>query len=51
MKDNPYVSAEEIAEILNVPVTAVRYRIRVMKEKGQIRRVGSTKAGVWQIIE
>ena len=51
MKENPFVNAEEISEKLNVPVTKVRYHIRTMKKNGEIQRVGSTKAGTWEILK
>lgn len=51
MKENPAISANEIAEILNVKAEAVRYRIKLMKKSGEITRKGATKAGEWEVIE
>ena len=51
MKENPTISANEIAEILNVKAEAVRYRIKLMKKSGEITRKGATKAGEWEVIE
>ena len=51
MKENPFINAEELAEKMNVSVTKVRYHIRAMKKSGEIQRVGSTKAGTWQILK
>lgn len=51
MKENPSISANEIADRLNVTPETVRYRIKVMKKAGAIRRKGSTKAGEWEVIE
>ena len=36
---------------LNVSATKVRYHIRAMKKNGEIQRVGSTKAGTWEILK
>lgn len=49
--ENPAISANEIAEILNVKAEAVRYRIKLMKKSGEITRKGATKAGEWEVIE
>ena len=51
MKENPTISANEIAEMLNVKAEAVRYRIKLMKKSGEIIRKGATKAGEWEVIE
>ena len=51
MKENPYISAAEIAESLNVTAETIRYRIKIMKKAGEIQRVGSTKAGKWEVLE
>ena len=51
IKENPFISANEIAESLNVTAETVRYRIKVMKRAGEIKRKGSTKAGKWEVIE
>lgn len=51
MKVNPTISANEIAERLNVKAESVRYRIKLMKKSGEITRRGATKAGEWEVIE
>ena len=51
MTENPAISANEIAEMLNVKAEAVRYRIKLMKKSGEITRRGATKAGEWEVIE
>ena len=51
MKENPYINATELAESLNVTAETIRYRIKIMKKAGEIQRVGSTKAGKWEVTE
>lgn len=51
MKENPTISADEIAERLTVKAEAVRYRIKLMKKSGEIKRKGSTKSGAWEVVE
>lgn len=50
MKENPMISASEIAKILSVSAESVRYRIKIMKRAGEIQRKGSTKKGRWEIM-
>ncbi len=50
MKENPMISASEIAKILIVSAESVRYRIKIMKRAGEIQRKGSTKKGRWEIM-
>ena len=51
MRENPTISAVEIAERLNVKAEAVRYRVKLMKKSGEIVRRGATKSGEWEVIE
>ena len=51
MKENPSISAQEIADTLNITAETARYRIKVMKKAGEIVRKGSTKAGEWEVID
>ena len=51
MKENPKISAEEIAKALDVKADAIRYRIKIMKKNGEIDRKGATKAGEWIVTE
>lgn len=50
MKEKPTISANEIANILNVSAESIRYRIKIMKKVGEIQRKGSTKKGEWIIM-
>ena len=51
MKVNPKISADEIAEKLNIKAESVRYRIKLMKKSGEVARKGSTKSGKWEVID
>ena len=51
MKENPLISANEIAEMLNMKADAVRYCIKLVKKSGEITRRGATKAGECKVIE
>ena len=47
---NPEVTADEIADMLDVSIRHARRLLAEMKGKNVIRRVGSDKAGRWEIV-
>lgn len=51
IKQNRNITAAEISEQLNISLSTVKRRIRGLKDKGIIERIGSDKTGYWKIIE
>ena len=51
VENNPYLSVEDIARMVNLSKIGVRYHIKNLKRKGKIRRKGHGKGGSWEIIE
>ena len=51
IKQNNRIKAAQISEDLNVSLSTVRRKIKVLKEKGLLERIGSDKTGYWRIIE
>ncbi len=51
IKENPEISTQEIADILNISRRAVTKQIAKLKEQGAIRRVGADKGGHWEIVD
>jgi len=49
-RDNK-TTAKEISERLKMSLSTVRRKIKDLKEKGKIERIGSDKTGHWKIIE
>ena len=49
IKKNPAITQTEMAKILNLTRDGISYNIKILKEKGIIERVGSTKNGIWKI--
>ena len=49
IKKNPTITQTEMAKILNLTRDGISYNIKILKEKGLIERVGSTKNGIWKI--
>ena len=50
-KQNNKITAAEIGERLNISLRTAKRKIKVLKEKGTIERIGSDKTGYWKIIE
>ena len=51
LKENPYITAEQIAEIIGVSKPTVERELKSMKQNNIIKRVGSPKTGNWEIIK
>ena len=49
IKENPTITAEEIRIKLNIGIATVKRKIKMLKEKGIITRLGSDKTGSWKI--
>ena len=47
---NPNVTASEIAMELGISSRAIEKRIRILREKGVIRRIGGDRGGYWEVI-
>ena len=51
LKQNKEVKATEISKQLNISLSTVKRKIKDLKEKGVVERIGSDKTGYWGIIE
>ena len=51
IKKNPSITQTEMAKELDLTRDGISYNIKILKEKGKIERVGSTKNGMWKIVE
>ena len=49
IKKNPSITQVEMANVLGLTRDGISYNIRILKEKGLIERIGSTKNGTWKI--
>ena len=49
IKKNPAITQVEMAKILDLTRDGISYNIKILKEKGIIERVSSTKNGIWKI--
>jgi len=51
VKRNNKITAKEISEQLKFSLSTAKRKIKKLKEKGIIERIGSDKTGYWRIIE
>lgn len=48
--ENPKITASDISKRLGISIATAKRRIKVLKEMGIIKRIGSDKVGSWQIV-
>lgn len=51
IKQNNAITAKEISEKLNLSLSSVRRKIKILKTNGQLERIGSDKTGHWKIVQ
>ena len=51
IKDNPEISANELAYIINRSSRTIERTIAKLKKEGRIKRIGPDKGGHWEVIE
>jgi predicted HTH transcriptional regulator len=51
IKDNPEISANELAYIVNRSSRTIERTIAKLKKEGRIKRIGPDKGGHWEVIE
>lgn len=47
----PHLSARELATLLNKTTRTVERHLKTLRQQGRLKRVGSDKAGHWEVIE
>ena len=50
LKADPFVSYDELSELMGVPRRTVARRIKELADAGRIRRVGASKNGHWEVL-
>jgi len=51
LAQQPHLSARELAALLNKATRTVERHLKILREQGRLKRVGSDKAGHWVVIE
>lgn len=47
---DPFVTAEELGEVLSIGVATVKRRLAKLQSAGRIKRTGSRKTGAWEVL-
>ena len=50
LKADPFVSYDELSELLGVPRRTIARRIKELTDAGKIRRIGAAKNGYWEVL-
>lgn len=51
MRANPKATAQKMASVLGVSDKTIKRHLKTLREQGRLIRVGSDKAGHWEVIE
>ena len=51
IKENPRITRDELAKILNISSDGVKYHLNNLKKEGVLKRIGGRKEGHWEIVE
>lgn len=47
---DPFITAEELGEVLSIGVATVKRRLAKLQSAGRIKRTGSRKTGAWEVL-
>jgi len=51
IRKNPSITRNELAEMLGLSPDSIKEQIGKLRKSGQIKRIGATKGGYWELIE
>ena len=51
IKKNPYVTQEELADIIGITKKSITANMKKLQNSGLIKRIGANKNGHWQVNE
>jgi predicted HTH transcriptional regulator len=49
--ENVYITAEEIKDKFKISLATAKRKIKMLKDGGYIKRVGSVKSGYWKVLK
>lgn len=50
LEANPDLTLAEVAKLAGLTADGVHYHVKILKKTGKLKRLGSTKAGRWQVV-
>jgi ATP-dependent DNA helicase RecG len=51
MRNNAFITQNEIVELTGLSIKSVEKNISILKKEGFVRREGPDKGGYWQVIQ
>ena len=48
---NPYVTQEELADIIGITKKSITANMKKLQDSGLIKRIGANKNGHWQVVK
>lgn len=51
MRENPSITTKMLSENLSITTRAVEKHLSKLKKDGRIKRIGSTKSGIWEVVD
>ena len=51
VKENPFVTQEELAQIVGIAKLNINKNMKKLQEQGRVQRVGADKNGFWKVLE
>jgi len=51
LKATPYITMNELAEIVVISQKGVEWQIAKLKKEGKIKRIGLDKGGQWEVVK
>ena len=51
LRERPQSTAHDLAQRTGLTESGVRYHLARFKRQGKLRRIGSTKAGIWEVVD
>ncbi|MDP2216906.1 MAG: putative DNA binding domain-containing protein [Methanolobus sp.] len=50
ISQTPQITTDELAELTGITAKGVEWHIKKLKDEGLLKRIGSTKAGSWEVV-
>jgi predicted HTH transcriptional regulator len=51
LRRNPRITRQELSKIVGISADGVKYHLQKLSKAGVVKRTGTTRNGVWEIIE
>jgi|CXWL01.1.fsa_nt_gi ATP-dependent DNA helicase RecG len=51
LKAEPSMTRQELAQQLDISADGIKYHLEKLKRSGKLKRRGSTKTGIWEVME